>query len=248
MELKNDLVIQCDECGEIIIVDKDSLDVEVSFYERNMGDEIEYDFSGETDCENCGNAISYKVMGFEYPVGAYNYDCYESDGGTLLQEPSVDVDYFEFDYDYDEEQYVYDQIQKIQCTIDEILHDSDKIYALSSREFEELIAELFRRQGYDVTLTQATRDGGSDIIATYTKGNIPYMVLIECKRYGHKNKVGVGLVRQLLGVQTDKKANKAVLVTTSSFSKDAVEFAERQQHLISLMDFNDIMSLLHDYK
>lgn len=70
------------------------------------------------------------------------------------------------------------------------------------------------------------------------------MLLIECKRYSIDKPVDVSLVRSLLGVQTDKKANKAVLVTTSRFTKPAKDFAERQQHLISLIDIDDLMNML----
>ena len=32
------------KCGSIHVIDKDSLDVDTYSYERNMGDEVEYDF------------------------------------------------------------------------------------------------------------------------------------------------------------------------------------------------------------
>ena len=70
LELKNDLVIQCDECGAVHIIDKDSLDVDTYAYERNMGAEVEYDFIGECNCDQCGNFLHYIVRGYEYPVGA----------------------------------------------------------------------------------------------------------------------------------------------------------------------------------
>jgi len=70
------------------------------------------------------------------------------------------------------------------------------------------------------------------------------MVLIECKRYDRKNHVGVQLVRSLLGVQTDRKANKGVLITSSTFTRSAREFAERQQHYISLVDFDDLLRMM----
>lgn len=43
------------------------------------------------------------------------------------------------------------------------------------------------------------------------------MLLIECKKYAKRSPVGVSLVRSLLGVQGDRKANMGVLVTTSNF-------------------------------
>ena len=242
--LANDLIIKCDECGSIHVINKDSLDVEKYSYERNMGDEVEYDFVGECCCEECGNHMQYTVRAYEYPVGALNYDDYESRGCIFAQEPSIEVNYFEFDYDdYDEEEITAD-ISRACSNIFKILQNREEIYNLSSREFEELVAELFKQQGFDVELTPETRDGGCDIIATKNIGGLPFMLLIECKKYAKRNPVGVNLVRSLLGVQGDRKANKAVLVTTSRFTKTAREFADRQQHLISLMDIDDLMRMI----
>ncbi len=39
------------------------------------------------------------------------------------------------------------------------------LYDLSPRDFEELVAELFVREGYNVQLTKKTRDQGVDIYA-----------------------------------------------------------------------------------
>lgn len=242
----NDLVIKCCTCGEKHIIDKESLDINTYSYERQMGDEVEYIFSGETNCINCGAVLSYIVRGYEYPVGCLNYEDYESEGCIFLQEPSLDVNYFEFEYDGYFEDYISDAVEWVQANIERVLQREDRIYQLSPREFEEIVAEIFRKQGFDVILTQETRDGGSDIIATHDMGNIPFMVLVECKKYGPNNKVGVSLVRSLLGVQTDQKANKAVLVTTSSFTRDAKIFAERQKHLITLVDCNELLKMMRN--
>lgn len=43
--------------------------------------------------------------------------------------------------------------------------DPNRLYGLSPREFEEVIAELFQRWGYAVELTPQTRDGGRDVLA-----------------------------------------------------------------------------------
>lgn len=244
MQLEHDLVVCCDNCGEVHIIDKDSLDVSTYSYERQMGAEIEYYFDGECQCTKCGNYLRYTVRGFEYPVGALNYDDSECQGGHFVQSPSIAVDYYEFDYDYYDEDNIYEDVCKVDHNIDRILQDNAEAYNLSPREFEKLVAEVFRRQGYNVELTPTTRDGGCDIIATRNINGLPFMLLIECKRYGRKNHVGVQLIRSLLGVQSDRKANKAVLVTTSSFTQDARVFAERQQHLISLVDFDDLLHMM----
>lgn len=242
--LANDLIIKCDYCDSIYVIDKDSLDVNAYYYERNMGVEVEYNFVGEYCCQECDNSMDYTVKAYEYPVGALNYEGYESNGCTFLQEPSIAVNYFEFDYTYYDEDVISTEVNHACLNIFNVLNNQEEIYNLSSREFEELVAELFSQQGFDVELTPETRDGGCDVIATKSIIGIPFMLLIECKKYAKEYPVGVSLVRSLLGVQTDRKANKAVLVTTSSFTKPARQFAERQQHLISLVDINDLMQMI----
>ncbi len=49
--------------------------------------------------------------------------------------------------------------------IDEARIEPATLLGLSSRQFEELIAEIWSRFGYTVELTARTRDGGRDVIA-----------------------------------------------------------------------------------
>lgn len=82
-----------------------------------------------------------------------------------------------------------------------ILPANDKVFAylaehpeeiyrnLSPREFEEFMAQLYNKLGYNVELTQTTRDGGKDIILRKPDvlGDMVYYV--ECKRYKEKIKL-----------------------------------------------------------
>lgn len=70
-------------------------------------------------------------------------------------------------------------------------------------------------------LTKQTRDGGADIIAVRDDMGSHLKMLIEAKRYGPDKPVGVGMVRELYAVRQLRHASKAVLATTSYFSKDA---------------------------
>jgi len=75
-----------------------------------------------------------------------------------------------------------------------------ELLRLNSRQFEEMVAEIWQRFGYLVERTSQTRDGGRDIIAIkQTEANLRF--LIECKRYERRHKVGVGIVRELYGVR-----------------------------------------------
>lgn len=170
----------------------------------------------------------------------------KSDGCKILESPETVVNYYDSDFDYYEEEGIRQQVSGACANIERVLRDKEAIYDITPREFEELVAEVFSQQGYNVEITPATRDGGCDIIATKEISGIPYMILIECKKYSARHKVDVQLVRSLLGVQSDRKANKAILVTSSLFTRDARQFAERQEHLISLVDINDLMDMMRN--
>lgn len=115
------------------------------------------------------------------------------------------------------------------------------LYDVTSRQFEEIIAELFRREGFDVHLTQPTRDGGTDIIAVSYRMNIWQKLIIECKKYAPTNRVGIAVVQRLLGVKAQTSANKAVIVTTSSFSRDAERVARERFWDLDLKAYNDVV-------
>lgn len=120
---------------------------------------------------------------------------------------------------------------------------------LSPRAFEEVIAEIFARQGFEVHLTKQTRDGGKDIIALYNKLGINTKYIIECKRYTSKP-VGIELVQRLAGVRHAISANKAILATTSRFTSPAVEWAKQESNLwsLDLKDYEDIVGWLRTNK
>lgn len=126
-------------------------------------------------------------------------------------------------------------------------NNPEKLYELSPRKFEELIASILQDLGFDVKLTQATRDGGRDIIAYIRNSVCSYLTHIECKRYGPKNKVGVGIIREVIGVHQLRKATKSLIVTTSFFSKDAINEAKVMENQLDLKDFNDIKIWLGQY-
>ncbi|MGQ4288592.1 restriction endonuclease [Bacillus thuringiensis] len=119
---------------------------------------------------------------------------------------------------------------------------------LDPRKFEELVAELFHKKGYEVSLTPQTRDGGKDIYALKKDSISTTLFLIETKRYSKTNKVGVDLVRGLYGVKHAERANVGMLVTTSSFTKDAIDFATPLKYEMSLKDFSNLKEWLKEYK
>ena len=125
----------------------------------------------------------------------------------------------------------------------------DLMHHLKPDAFERIIAEIMKSAGWEVELTQRTRDGGRDIIAVRTDClGIPTKYIVECKRYASDNPVRVELVRALFGVKIAEEADHAILATTSRFTPDAVKFLELP-HVwnLHLKGFEEITGWVRQY-
>lgn len=111
-------------------------------------------------------------------------------------------------------------------------------------EFEEFVADVFRRMGFNADVTQKTHDGGKDIVATFEVGGVLYTTYFECKRYAPDRPVGVNVVRELYAVMERERVDKGVIVTTSHFTRGAVAEAQMLNGRIRLIDFDELRGLM----
>jgi len=125
--------------------------------------------------------------------------------------------------------------------ISDVAAGYDGLLRLTSREFEEFIAALWRRLGYSVTLTAATRDGGYDV-AAIRGGEADVRFLIECKRYAKNRSVDVSVVRSLHGVISDQGATKGILATTSTISGPAQKYLAVHKWQLEGRDYSGIVA------
>ncbi|WP_455233348.1 restriction endonuclease [Geopseudomonas aromaticivorans] len=97
----------------------------------------------------------------------------------------------------------------------------EAIRSLSWKQFEQMIGEALRRQGYSVTETVDGPDGGVDLVLF--RGDQQF--LVQCKHWNAR-KVPVQVVRELYGVMAARKAAGGLVVTTGEFTRDAQAFAK----------------------
>jgi len=123
------------------------------------------------------------------------------------------------------------------------------LFALDHRRFEFLVEDVFKLHGYSTILTQATKDGGVDIIVVQEdKSNI--ISIIECKKYSRNRKVGISAVRMLIGAAVSWGVSKGYLVTTSDFSipaKQSILDFNKVGYQIDLVALSDLVQLLGVY-
>jgi hypothetical protein len=132
--------------------------------------------------------------------------------------------------------------------IKELAERPDELFGLPPRKFEELVAELLHRDGFDVKLTQTTRDGGRDILAYLETMAGRHLFLVECKRWGRQQPVDVSVVRALYGVVMQERATAGLVVTTSHFTRDALQFRQPLQFQLNLRDYGDMVSWLKKHQ
>ena len=129
-----------------------------------------------------------------------------------------------------------------------IAQEPMSMHELSPREFEKIIAELFKKLGYEVELTKQTRDGGVDIYIAEKTDLGKFLFLVECKHYAPNRPVGIEVIRNMYGVlgMNKRKPTGGIIATTSHFAKGVrEEIVELNlEHRISLHDFEYISELL----
>jgi hypothetical protein len=114
----------------------------------------------------------------------------------------------------------------------------DLVRNLHWRDFEALIAELFRRDGFEVTATPSRGDKGVDLFAARRTGLGTLLYVVECKQY--TKPIGPDFVRQLAWVIDRHRATGGVLATTSRFTAGALAEQRTVPFRMTLADFSDL--------
>jgi restriction system protein len=123
---------------------------------------------------------------------------------------------------------------------------SDALDGMSWREFEMLVGEGFRLQGYQVAETGGGGpDGGVDLVLRRPGINGGEKFLVQCKQW-RAYKVGVDVVRELYGAMAAKGATGGFVVTSGRFTEDAISFASGRN--VTLIDGPKLHGLLKQGK
>lgn len=121
------------------------------------------------------------------------------------------------------------------------------ISAIEPPAFERLCQRLLRESGFTrVEVTGKPSDGGIDGIGVLRMNLVSFQVLFQCKRW--KGPVGANVVRDFRGAMVGR-ADKGLIVTTSTFTSDARKEATRDgASAIDLIDGENLCLLLKERK
>ena len=125
-----------------------------------------------------------------------------------------------------------------------------KLKACSSGFFEQVVVRLLRAMGYggvtgEAAVTGKSGDGGIDGIIKEDKLGLD-VVCIQAKRWD--GSVGRPVIQGFVGSMDYIRAKKGVILTTSQFTKDALDFVDRiEGKKVVLIDGPKLASLMIEH-
>jgi len=121
-------------------------------------------------------------------------------------------------------------------------YSSEDLLKLSSREFEELVAQVWKRKGFKTQLTGRSADGGIDVVAVLNGRRFA----IQAKRYSDTNSVGVRSIREYASLNLLSDIAGVIVVTSSRFTPSAIDAARRME--VELVNGADLLKLMNHYR
>jgi len=127
-------------------------------------------------------------------------------------------------------------------------------YVLNSTPgfFEKLVVELLVKMGYGGSQRDAARavgqsgDEGIDGIIDEDRLGLD-TIYVQAKKWKESSSVGRPEIQKFVGALQGKKAKKGIFITTTSFSKEASEYASNIDIKVVLIDGSRLTDLMIDY-
>jgi len=120
------------------------------------------------------------------------------------------------------------------------VHQLEHLKKMPHYSFELFTCEVYSRLGWEASPTPASGDSGIDGILKRPG----VKAILQCKRYS-KGPVGEPALRDLLGAVAKEKANLGILVTTSTFTTQAIEW-QKGTKKICLVDGEELLTMVKE--
>lgn len=144
--------------------------------------------------------------------------------------------------DFDRSRYAFTQPADVVASLD----SRDDLMTLTPTEFEHLVRQLFETlPGMEGWTTQASKDDGIDGAIFNNTPITGGLTVVQVKQYSKT--IGVDHVRELMGAMEHKRAGRGVLVTTSTFTKDAQALGADYGGRIQLIDGAGLVYMMKEH-
>jgi len=127
-----------------------------------------------------------------------------------------------------------------------------KVTDLPPEFFEKLVVDLIVRMGYGGSIADAGkaigRSGDEGIDGTIKEDKLGLdIIYVQAKRWKPGNVVGRPELHKFVGALAGQGAKKGIFLTTSSFTKEALEYVPKNETKIVLIDGARLAQLMIDY-
>ncbi|MFZ9846523.1 MAG: restriction endonuclease [Flavobacteriales bacterium] len=128
----------------------------------------------------------------------------------------------------------------------------NKVVELSPAFFERLVVELLVKMGYGGSIKDAGKamgkSGDEGIDGTIKEDKLGLdSIYIQAKRWKPGNTVGRPELQKFVGALAGQGAKKGIFITTSNFTKEALDYTPRNETKIVLIDGQQLTQLMIDY-
>jgi restriction system protein len=128
----------------------------------------------------------------------------------------------------------------------------NRVVELSPAFFERLVVELLVKMGYGGSIKDAGKalgkSGDEGIDGTIKEDKLGLdIIYIQAKRWKPGNVVGRPEIQKFVGALAGQGAKKGIFITTSNFTKDALDYTPRNETKIVLIDGDLLSQLMIDY-
>jgi len=126
----------------------------------------------------------------------------------------------------------------------------DNVKKCSPDFFEKLVVEVLVAMGYGGSRKDAgetigrSGDGGIDGIIKEDRLGLD-IIYIQAKRW--ENVIGRPEIQKFVGALQGQRARKGVFITTSSYTKDALDYARNLESKVVLIDGGQLANLMIDF-
>lgn len=103
-----------------------------------------------------------------------------------------------------------------------------KLLNMDPFDFERHVMSFFQHAGLLAWVTKRSNDAGVDGFAKHEQG----LIVVQCKRFAENNLVGRPVVQQFKGVVEENDAFRGYVVTTSKFTSEARNSADKNDKLL----------------
>jgi restriction system protein len=128
----------------------------------------------------------------------------------------------------------------------------ERLRGCSPQRFERLVVEVMVAMGYGGSLKDAgeaiggSGDEGVDGVIKEDRLGLD-LIYLQAKRWRDGNTVGRPELQKFVGALDGKRAHKGVFITTSTFTADAITYAEATSRRLILIDGRRLADLMIDH-